>query len=164
MHTASATRTIDAPAPAVWAVVDDFDGVAAYNPNVESARFTSEVETGAGASRRCTLSDGGHLDETIVAYDPGRAYAVDADGSFPLRALRVEIAVVPRGEDRAAVTVTARYVPRYGPLGWVLATVLLRRRFETLFDGTLRGLDRYVTTGRAVGTGGALEDDTAVAE
>ena len=82
----------------------------------------------------------------------------------PLRALRVEIAVVPRGEDRAAVTMTARYAPRYGPFGWVLATVLLCRGFETLFDGTLGGLDRYVTTGRAVGTGGALEADAAVAE
>jgi uncharacterized protein YndB with AHSA1/START domain len=147
MHSASATRTIDAPAVTVWAVVDDFAGVADYNPNVESARLTGEASTGEGASRRCTLAGGGHLDETIVAYDPGSAYTVAVDGSFPLRELRVELRVAADGEESSRATMTARYRPRYGPLGWAMARTVMRWRFERLFAGTLAGLADHVTAG-----------------
>jgi uncharacterized protein YndB with AHSA1/START domain len=86
MHSVQRSRLIHASTADVWSLLDDFDGVSRYHPNVASSRAVTDVERGEGACRECRFDDGGRIEETIVDYDPGEGYAVAFTdvGSYPL--------------------------------------------------------------------------------
>jgi len=146
VHAVSVTREIDAPLQAVWQVLDDFGGVAKYNPNVEASRIVAGPDTGAGATRECVLSDGGRIEEEIVDYEPGTGYTINFTdmGTFPLKKNVVEISVGALTEARTAVTMTASFTPKYGPVGWIMAETLMKSKFEETFESVLTGLESYV--------------------
>lgn len=146
MHTVSVRRTIGASASDVWAVLDDFGGVAKYNPRVASSSIVDGPQTGTGATRACSFTDGGRVEERIVEYDPGERYVVEfVDlGDVPLKRNVVEVAVEPTAESEATVEMTTTFAPKYGPLGWLLAKLVMASKFEETFEDVLRGLESYV--------------------
>ena len=146
MHTVSVSREIDAPIEAVWRVLDNFGGVATYNPNVETSRIVAGPESGPGATRECLFEDGGRIEEQIVEYEPQTGYTVEFTdaGDFPLEANVVEIGVEPIDETRTVVTTTSHFTPKYGPVGWILAKVMMKSKFRDTFEEVLDGLDSYV--------------------
>lgn len=146
MHSVSASRVIDAPSERVWQVLDDFGNVAAYNPAVDASRVVTDAETGEGACRECVLSESGRIEETIVDYRPGEGYTVEFTdlGSLPMAANTVEFDLLPVDADRTEVTVSSRFTPKYGPLGWLVAKLVMERRLRETFDDTLAGLDDHL--------------------
>jgi carbon monoxide dehydrogenase subunit G len=158
MHAVRRSRILHAPKDRVWEVLDDFGGVWKYNPGVESARIVSGPETGEDACRECVFYDGGRIEETILDYDPGTAYTVAFTdvGSYPLVSNRVDITVDELDETHSEVTITARFTPKYGPLGWLLGRVVMEHRFEKRFDAVLEGLAAHLRTGETVGEDGEL--------
>lgn len=146
MHTVSVRREITAPLDEVWAALDDFGGVAKYNPNVDSSRIVSGPATGSGATRECVLNDGGRIEEEIVEYESRRGYTVNFTdvGDFPLETNVVDIEVSPKTETRTSVTMTSRFEPKFGPIGWVMAKLMMKAKFLETFEEVLDGLDTYV--------------------
>jgi len=150
MHTISVTREIDAPKEEVWRVLDDFGGVAKYNPNVEASRIVAGPERGDGATRECILQDGGRIEEKIVDYESETGYTlVFTDvGAFPLKENIVDIRVEPIDDTRTAVTMTSNFKPKFGPIGWIMAKTMMKSKFRKTFGEMLDGLDSYVRTGQ----------------
>jgi uncharacterized protein YndB with AHSA1/START domain len=150
MHTVSVKREIDASIEEVWRVLDDFSGVAKYNPNVETSRIVAGPESGNGATRECTFHDGGRIEEKIVDYKPRTSYTVNFTdvGDFPLEKNVVKIGVESIDETRTVVTMTSNFTPKFGPVGWVMAKVMMKSKFRETFEEVLYGLDSYVTQGR----------------
>lgn len=146
MHTVTVTRTIDAPIDEVWTVLDDFGGVAKYNPHVESSGIIDGPDTGPGATRECVFSNGGRVEERIVEYESGAGYTVDfVDvGGMPLKSNVVELTVDNRREAGTAVTMTATFTPKFGPLGWLMAKTMMKGKFRETFEETLEGLEAHV--------------------
>lgn len=146
MHTASSSRVVHAPKSAVWAVLDDFGAVSAYNPNVASSRIVNDIERGAGARRECVFDDGGRIEETIVDYHPDEQYTVEFTdvGSYPLVSNVVTIAVRAIDDHHTEATFTAAFSPKYGPIGWLMARMMMVSAFEKRFDEVLAGLAAYV--------------------
>jgi uncharacterized protein YndB with AHSA1/START domain len=146
MHTVSVRREIAAPVEAVWRVLDDFGGVAKYNPNVESSKIVAGPESGPGATRECVLGDSGRIEEKIVEYNPHSGYTVEFIdvGDFPLKTNVVEIGLESIDGARTAVTMTSNFTPKYGPIGWILAKVMMKSKFRETFEEVLDGLDSYV--------------------
>lgn len=144
---------MDASLSDVWAVLDDFGEVWKYNPNVESSGIVDGPATGVGATRECHFADGGRIEERIVDYDSQSGYTVDfVDlGGMPLKTNRVEISVSSVDDATTAVTMRATFTPKYGPLGWVMAKVMMESKFAETFEEVLGGLDSYVTDSRARG-------------
>jgi carbon monoxide dehydrogenase subunit G len=166
MHRVSVRRVIEAPSEDVWAVLEDFGGVASYNPGVLDSGIVAGPETGEGATRYCELDEGGRIEEKIVAYEPGEGYEVDFTdtGDFPMAEMRAEMWVESLGDERSEVTMAADYEPKFGPLGWVLAKVMMNSKLKESFEETLEGLDEYVTSNAADGESGpAAEGETSVA-
>lgn len=152
MHTVSVRKAMDASFDEVWAVLDDFGGVSKYNPNVETSKIVDGPDTGLGATRECVFHDGGRVEEEIVAYEPGSGYTVDFIdvGDMPLKQNVVELTVESLDEDRTAVTMTATFTPKFGPLGWLLAKAMMESKFRETFENVLDGLESHVLTGQAV--------------
>ncbi|KAB1186714.1 MULTISPECIES: SRPBCC family protein [Haloferax] len=163
MHTVTQRRTIDAPLDDVWAVLDDFGGVANYNPSIERSFITNDVETGEGATRQCDFYGGASIQERITSYEPGVGYDVDfVDvGSFPMKEMRASIRVYEVDAETTDVEMVSRFVPKYGPLGWVMAKLMAESRMERTLAGVLEGLEDHVRTGKPVGQDGVLLDAVA---
>ncbi|WP_318567651.1 SRPBCC family protein [Salinigranum marinum] len=146
MHEVTVTRTIDAPTAAVWEVLDDFGGVATYNPGVLESGIIAGPDTGEGATRECVLDGSGRIEERIVDYEPNTSYTVEFIdmGDFPLKENVVTISVDEQVDTQTAVTMAARFTPKFGPLGWVMAKVMMESKFEETFGETLDGLASHV--------------------
>lgn len=142
---------IDAPPAQVWAVLADFPNVYRWNPGVERSHATSDHDTGAAATRRCDLFDGGYLEERIIDFDPDRSMVVDIfETSLPLVRNVVTFTVAPRGTG-SSVGCSADYSLKYGPLGVLLDWIVGRRQARNGFRDMLHGLKYHVETGRTVG-------------
>jgi carbon monoxide dehydrogenase subunit G len=148
MHEVRSTREIDAPKPDIWRVLDDFDGVADFNPAVNSATIVAGPDTGEGATRECVLDEGGRITETIVEYEPGSSFTIEfADlgdmGAFVKEFVTVW-SVAELDDSRSTVTLKGRYTPKYGPVGWMMAKVVMNSMIEKLYEEALDGLAEYV--------------------
>lgn len=163
MHTVSVTKEIDASPEAVWAVLDDFGGVARYNPHVETSTVVDGPDTGTGAIRECQFYDGGRIEEEIVDYEFASGYTVEfVDmGGLPLKRNVVELTILGVDENRTAVTMTATFTPKFGPIGWVMANVMMKSRFRRTFEAVLDGLASHLRTGQRVGEDGVLVAPTS---
>jgi ribosome-associated toxin RatA of RatAB toxin-antitoxin module len=141
------SRLFDAPPAAVWTVITDFDRYAEVAPNL--SRVDVLDGDGEGMHRACTDTDGRTWTETCTVWEPEHRYAVEvhvAESPFHRRLFHTfsgEWAMEPRDEG-VLVTMTFSFLPRYGPLGWLLGRLLEReaRRLTTpIFDGWARELD-----------------------
>ncbi|MEZ5778555.1 MAG: SRPBCC family protein [Paracoccaceae bacterium] len=69
---------IDAPIDKVWAAIRLFDGVAAWNPGVKTARMETGTATTAGSIRHLDIADGSVFRETLLAHsDAEHSYTYD---------------------------------------------------------------------------------------
>lgn len=147
MHEVQATRTIDAPTAAVWEVLDDFAGVSKFNPAVDSAHLVAGPDTGEGATRECVLADGGTISERIIEYEPGTSLTIEFIDLGEMDAVIEEFvttwSVAALADDRSRVTLEGAYRPRYGPIGWLGARLVMNSMYEDLYEETLEGLAEY---------------------
>ena len=159
MHTVSATRTIDTPVATVWNAIDDFGNVYRFHPGVEHSERINDVATGEGAQRQCDFYDGGVIREEIVERVPERRLAQNVFdlGSLPLKEMVGVLDLEPIDENSTEVTMTMSFVPKYGPVGWLMATLMMKNQLRTLCEDILAGLDTHLQTGEIVGPDGTPE-------
>lgn len=143
----TATRTVDAPADVVWAVVADQPLYGEVAPNLASVEVVSGE--GAGMVRRCVDTDGNAWTETCTRWTPGEAFAVSVDVATSdfHRRLFSRFAgewAISEGDDGVTITLSFDYDPRYGPLGRLIDWYLRREAppiLEGLFDNWAAAID-----------------------
>ena len=163
MHTVSATRTIDSPVGAVWNVIDDFGNVHRYHPGLKHSEGINDVATGVGAERRCDFYDGNTIHEELIERVPERRAAQNVFdlGSLPLETVVGSMDLEPIDGHSTEVTMTLSFVPKYGPVGWLMAKLMMERQLRGLSEDILAGLDTHLQTGEVVGPNGAPETEDA---
>jgi hypothetical protein len=110
-----------------------------------------------GAQRICHFYDGTSLKETIVRYEPGRGYSFDLSNfELPLKQATSHFDLARISNGRSRITVTLEFIPKFGPLGWVMGKVMMRPMLLRALRDLTRGLDDHMRTGAIVGKGGAL--------
>jgi uncharacterized protein YndB with AHSA1/START domain len=156
MHTVSATRTIDSPVATVWNALDDVANVYRFHPMVESSESINDVTTGIGAKRQSTLYDGGVLLEQIVESDPEHRQVVNVidAGPFPLEEAVATFDLKPIDENSTEVTMTMSFLPKYGPVGWLMSKLMMKSKLRAMCRDILAGLDTHLQTGEIVGQNG----------
>lgn len=80
------SAVIPASADEVWAIIRDFDGLAAWMPPISASSLDSGTAAEVGAVRRLTLGDGGVVVERLLVLD-------DADRSYTYEILESPFAV-----------------------------------------------------------------------
>lgn len=145
MQHVSYTGVIHAPKSDVWEALDDFEGVAKWNPPVEQASIVSGPETGEGATRECVTEDGSFR-EQIVEYNPESSYTIEfVDlGPFPMNECSSEVSIRELDDSRTEVTFAGSYTPKYGPIGWLMAKLMMNSKMEEGYEEAVDGLAKYV--------------------
>lgn len=159
MHEASVTREIRADKEVVWEGIDDFGGIDKYSPPLEQSEIIGDQETGEGAIRECYFEDGTRVEEEIVEYEPGSSYTIEIVdlGGLPMKESYTTMSVEAVDDARTEVTWTSRFTPKYGPLGWLMAKLLMKSKIREQFADSLEGLDEYVTEEQATQQGNRAE-------
>lgn len=161
MYTVTVRETVDAPIEDVWEAIDDFGNVYEFHPYVEGSRLINDVARGTGAKRQCDFYSGESIREEVVETVPGKRQVVDIfdTGSFPLEENVATFDLEAVADGRTRVTVEMTFRPKYGPVGWVMARVAMKRQFRSLLENVLRGLEKYLRTGQLIGEKGELVDE-----
>lgn len=127
--------TAKCPPEKVWAILAGLESVAAYNPTVIAARVLGASRTGVGAMRECDLKPSGRVVERVIAWEEGRAVGLEVvESDWPIVFMRWTTRVEPDPAG-ARITQDLEYQVKFGPLGWVLDHVVMRRKLKSTLDG-----------------------------
>lgn len=140
--------TVRCPPERVWALLADLEAVAVYNPTVAAARVRGSRTAGVGAERECDLKPSGRVVERVIAWEEGHAVGLEvAESDWPIVFMRWVTRVAP---DPAGTRITQdlEYQVKFGPLGWVLDTLVMRRKLQSTLDDVLANLGRTAEAAR----------------
>lgn len=151
----SVNRTINAPLDAVWEALSDFGSVHRYSAAVESSPITKGTPNrGVGAERICNLYDGNHIEERVTGSVEKQQLSIKIVGSsMPLKSADAVVGLLPTANGGTQVTTTMTFVAKFGPLGWLMDKLMMKRAMAGSLNGLLAALDHYVTTGEDIGKG-----------
>jgi len=137
------TRTLQASAEKVWAVLADFDGISGWAPNVAHSSLLSDTESGPGTSRRVQVGRNA-LVETVVTWEPTSTIAYRIEG-LPKRlgALTNQWDLVAAGE-RTQVTLTSTVDAGARPPARLIERLVTKKMGSTS-DEMLDGLVAHLT-------------------
>ena len=128
-------------APAkVWALLADLEAVARYNPTVRTAAVQGPQRTGVGATRTCELLPSGRVVERVTHWEDGRAVGIEVAASdWPIHFMRWVTRVESRG-NATSISQELEYQVKFGPLGWLLDKLVMRRKLTSTLDGVFAKL------------------------
>ena len=151
-------RTINLPQERVWPILADFPNIYRFHPAIAQSPQIGDKDTGLGAQRRCEFYDGNHVTEQVVGWEEGRSMDVEiTEGSMPLNRAEAHVEIEALGPKQTRVSFTMNYEPKFGPLGWMMDKIVLRRNFTKILGQVLEGLETYALTGQRIGQGGKVE-------
>ncbi len=148
-------RTIGVPIERVWEVLSDFGSVHRYHPGVETSPIKEGTPTsGVGSERVCNLYDGNHLTERVTDFVEKQKLVIEViDSSMPMNTAAGVFDLRPMGQGKTEVTLTMKYVVKFGPFGAIMDKLLLERTMTRSLNALLAGLDHHLESGETIGKG-----------
>ncbi len=147
---AQRTRLVHAPLAATWTAVSKMDAVADWHPNVARSVVLTANNDGVGASRRVEFHDGTSVVETVRKQHEPQTVTMDLIGAPMLDKAVVTIRTEQQSDEETEVTFSVDYKVKYGPIGWLMGTLMLKRAFRKIFGESLGGLAYHLETGELV--------------
>jgi Polyketide cyclase / dehydrase and lipid transport len=112
---------------ALWQELSDLEAVGRHNPTVRQARVTGSVQRGIGALRECDLVPKGKVIERVIHWDDGHSLGLEVvESDWPVRSMRWITRIEPNGSG-STLSQRLEYEMKFGPLGWFLNAVVMRR-------------------------------------
>jgi len=122
------------PPENIWAVLADLEAVPHYNPTVRTAEIRGTRRTGIGAERVCDLLPKGRVVERVTHWEEGRAVGLEvAESDWPIRFMRWVTRIERKGSG-SLITQELEYAVKFGPVGWVLDKLVMKRKLTTTLD------------------------------
>lgn len=130
----------DCPPAQVWALLADLEAVKTYNPMVRETRVVGPSHRGEGAVRECDLRPSGQVTERVIHWKEGQAIGFEVVKSqFPFHFMRWTTYLEATGQG-TRITQDLEYQPKYGLLGWILDTLIIRRKLRSGLDEVFAAL------------------------
>ncbi len=143
-----ATATvINAPVPAVWDVLGDFPAVTTWAPSVVASYAIDGKERGPGAERHCDIKGFGGIDETVTEWEEGRGFTYEVTPIGPLGRSDSTWRIEPVDQNRSRVRVRFGWEMRFGPIGTLMNTLMVRRKLSQGATDALAALKKRVEPG-----------------
>jgi hypothetical protein len=131
------------PPATIWALLSDLEAVAVYNPGVRSAKVSGGRRGGVGAERACELLPKGNVVERVTHWEAGRAVGLEVvESDWPIHYMRWVTRVEPAPAG-SVVTQTLEYAVKFGPLGWLLDHVVMKRKLTKNLDAVFASLVKH---------------------
>jgi carbon monoxide dehydrogenase subunit G len=136
------------PPERVWALLSDLEAVERYNPGVRAASIQGTQKSGVGAKRACELLPKGRVVERVTQWEDRRALGLEvAESDWPIHFMRWVTRLEPSGE-ATRVTQDLEYKVKFGPLGWLLDTLVMKRKLTSTLDAVFAELVKQAEAGR----------------
>jgi hypothetical protein len=130
------------PPESVWAVLADLEAVRHYNPAVRTVAVRGTRRTGVGAERVCELLPKGRVVERVTHWEDGRAVGLEvAESDWPIRFMRWVTRIEAKGRG-SRISQTMEYAVKFGPLGLLLDTLVMKRKLTATLDDVFARLAR----------------------
>ena len=122
--------------------IDDFA------PFITSVDALSENASGMGATRRCHFENGTFLVEKVIAWHPGQSYRVQMSDMdpIPFKDAFADISIARLDAMHSTVTWSLNFKVKYGPFGWLLGQLVMKRALGKVLDANLNGLADAINT------------------
>ncbi|HEY8944656.1 MAG TPA: SRPBCC family protein [Polyangiaceae bacterium] len=139
------------PPERVWALLADLEAVQHYNPGVRLATIEGALRTGVGARRSCELLPKGRVVERVTHWEHGRAVGLELEiHDWPVDFMRWVTRIEPRGEG-TRITQSLEYQVKFGPFGWLLNRMVMKRKLTATLDAVFASLVRHAEGSAAGG-------------
>jgi hypothetical protein len=124
----------------IWALLSDLQAVERYNPGVRSAALQGKLRDGVGAERVCQLVPKGRVVERVTHWEEGRAVGLEVtESDWPIHFMRWVTRVEPAATGSVIIQ-ELEYSVKFGPFGWLLDRLLIRRKLSTTLDAVFASL------------------------
>jgi carbon monoxide dehydrogenase subunit G len=131
------------PPERIWALLADLKAVERYNPGVKRASLEGAQASGVGARRSCELVPKGRVVERVTHWEEGRAVGLEViESDWPIHFMRWVTTVEP-SERGTRITQSLDYAVKFGPLGWLLDRVVMKRKLRATLDDVFASLARH---------------------
>jgi len=142
--------TINANQHNVWEVLEDFANVYTWAPGVEKSHALGKPELGVGAGRYCKLDGFGEIEEYITQFNSGTGFVYDVTALGPLHEAFSCWWLTKVTNHQTRLTVTFSYNIRFGLVGWLMHSLMMRSKLEKSLPETLAAVKKRVETGALV--------------
>ncbi len=152
MTTIKTDIRINAPKDEVWKVLADLGGIQSYNSAVKKSYYNTEAKEGIGAGRVCELAPMGEVEEKAIAWTDQESYTLDVkpvDGNPPLKSAQASFVLKEDG-NQTIVTMEMNYELKFGPIGKLMDTLMMKPQFAKVVPNILLGLKHHIETGEEV--------------
>lgn len=131
------------PPERIWALLADLEAVERYNPGVRRAALDGAQASGVGARRACELVPKGRVVERVTHWEEGRALGLEVvESDWPIHFMRWVTSIEP--SDRGTrITQALDYAVKFGPLGWLLDRLVMRRKLTATLDDVFASLAKH---------------------
>ena len=139
--------TINASTDKVWQLLTDLEMLDKYDPTVKKSTLVSNEKTGIGAKRKVLMLDGKNwFDEKVTVFKPNQALTYQlTDCSFPIKGLQHSYSFEKIG-NQTKVKQVMEYTVKFGLLGKLLDTLMIRKQSDSGIKKFFGGLKSYVET------------------
>lgn len=132
------------PGNSFFATLANLELVADYNPHVLSAKYISSLHTGVGAARECFLGNQGTVLERVTAVENGNSISMEMyEHDWPLHFMRWTTDLEQDGTG-TIVRQTLEYKMKFGLLGALMDSLMMRGRLDTTMDEVFVSLRDYI--------------------
>jgi len=133
---------INATPEALWDILGRYMHIDEFAPFVKSVDALTDGEDGVGSIRRNNFENGTTMVEEVIEWQPHRSLRVKGSefGSLPFREVIATVSLSPLGKSRSNAVWTLDFRVKYGPFGWLLGQLVMKRSMGTFLDANLKGL------------------------
>ena len=128
------------PPERIWALLADLKAVQHYNPGVKRADVDGTQTSGVGARRSCDLVPKGRVIERVTHWEEGHAVGLEVvESDWPIHFMRWVTRIEP-SDGGTRITQALEYSVKFGPLGWLLDRLVMKRKLTTALDEVFASL------------------------
>src|SRR5438876_11393384 len=131
----------------LWNILTDLEILEKYDPTVKKSSLISAERTGIGARRKVDTADGKNwFEEKVTVFKPNEALTYQlTDCSFPIKGLKHSYSFEKIG-DQTKVKQVMEYTVKFGVLGKLLDSIMIRRQSDSGIKKFFSGLKSYAET------------------
>ncbi len=136
--------TINAPIEKIWEALSNIEELEKYDPTVKNSIAISQAKNGIGAKRKVGMKDGKNwFEEQCTVSKPNKALTYELTAcSFPVHSLRHSYSFELKG-NQTKVTQVMKYKVKFGFLGKILDSLMIRKQSDKGIKQFLNGLKSY---------------------